>query len=428
MVQSNRFHTNSARTEQGRTDLLDHIRGRGRGRDDAAFLRRSPPAVGSSPLGTYACSTWRTEQNLDVLRVDDQISTGQHAEVWSTCHRLADAARRWWTELEAIVYRSRTTPTTSANFAFFTADAFPVESCGSSSIGPTSSPTSCCATVSQSTGTSEVHSTQKVNGPRDAVPGRTRTNHDDSHEHERPLGESSCLTQVVIAVTTRASPRPSTGDGCRHDSQVCAALWNRSGAPSNAWRRAVSGHLVVQRSSGHGSGLSEVPVCGLALRLGNRLLDIGPGGRHLAGPMVPGAAGTLRRCALAVFTAHNGVTALSVRSAGKPVGDEIDVVGLGAQQVPGDDEDGMSDRQGGFTSCRCASRGARTGREVAVAFSGGRPRTLHQHVAQPWIAATCVVASLSPRRPRTLLARRGLVGVTGLGPGRGRVRLVTVTR
>jgi hypothetical protein len=105
VVQSNRFHTNSARTEQGRTDLLDHIRGRGWGRDDAAFLRRSPPAVGSSPLGTYACSTWRTEQNLDVLRVDDQISSGQHAEVWSTCHRLADAARRWWTELEAIVYR-----------------------------------------------------------------------------------------------------------------------------------------------------------------------------------------------------------------------------------------------------------------------------------------------------------------------------------
>lgn len=70
----------------------------------------------------------RTEHNLDVLRIDDQISTGQRAEVWSTCHRLADAARRWWTELDAIVYRSRTTPTMSANFAFFAADAFAVES------------------------------------------------------------------------------------------------------------------------------------------------------------------------------------------------------------------------------------------------------------------------------------------------------------
>jgi hypothetical protein len=52
----------------------------------------------------------RTEKNLDVLRVDDQISTGQHADVWATCHRLVDAARRWWIDIDAIVYRSRTTP------------------------------------------------------------------------------------------------------------------------------------------------------------------------------------------------------------------------------------------------------------------------------------------------------------------------------
>ena len=70
----------------------------------------------------------RTEKNLDSLVVDDQISTGQHAAVWATCHRLADAARRWWSDLDAIVYRSRTTPETSANYAFFTADAFAVES------------------------------------------------------------------------------------------------------------------------------------------------------------------------------------------------------------------------------------------------------------------------------------------------------------
>ena len=70
----------------------------------------------------------RTERNLDVLGVDDQISTGQHAQVWDTCHRLADAARRWWDQLDAIVYRSRTTPTTSANFAFFTHDTFAIQS------------------------------------------------------------------------------------------------------------------------------------------------------------------------------------------------------------------------------------------------------------------------------------------------------------
>ena len=70
----------------------------------------------------------RTEKNLDALVVDDQISTGQHAAVWATCHRLADAARRWWSDLDAIVYRSRTTPETSANYAFFTHDAFAIES------------------------------------------------------------------------------------------------------------------------------------------------------------------------------------------------------------------------------------------------------------------------------------------------------------
>jgi hypothetical protein len=70
----------------------------------------------------------RTERNLDVLHVDDQLSTGQHVQVWTTCQRLADAARRWWTDLDAIVYRTRTTPENSTNFAFFAGDAFAVES------------------------------------------------------------------------------------------------------------------------------------------------------------------------------------------------------------------------------------------------------------------------------------------------------------
>jgi hypothetical protein len=70
----------------------------------------------------------RTEANLDALRIDDQINTGQHPDVWDTCHRLADAVRRWWSDLDAIVYRPRTTPETSANFAFFALDAFAAES------------------------------------------------------------------------------------------------------------------------------------------------------------------------------------------------------------------------------------------------------------------------------------------------------------
>jgi hypothetical protein len=70
----------------------------------------------------------RTEKNLDSLNVDDQISTGQHPDVWATCHRVADAVRRWWDDVDAVVYRSRTTPETSANCAFFSGDPFMVES------------------------------------------------------------------------------------------------------------------------------------------------------------------------------------------------------------------------------------------------------------------------------------------------------------
>ncbi|WP_109413705.1 RES family NAD+ phosphorylase [Mycolicibacter heraklionensis] len=73
----------------------------------------------------------RTERNLDALGVDDQISTGQHDAVWATCQHLADALRRWWPEPDecpdAIVYRSRTTPETSVNYAFFDLGAFTVE-------------------------------------------------------------------------------------------------------------------------------------------------------------------------------------------------------------------------------------------------------------------------------------------------------------
>jgi len=73
----------------------------------------------------------RTEKNLDILGVDDQINTGQHPDVWDTCHRLADAVKRWWPEpdaLDALVYRPRTTPETSVNYAFFALDAFSTES------------------------------------------------------------------------------------------------------------------------------------------------------------------------------------------------------------------------------------------------------------------------------------------------------------
>jgi len=70
----------------------------------------------------------RNERNLDVLGVDDQISTGHHPAVWTACHQLADAVHAWWDDLDAIVYRPRTTPATSVNIAFFATDPFLTDS------------------------------------------------------------------------------------------------------------------------------------------------------------------------------------------------------------------------------------------------------------------------------------------------------------
>lgn len=69
----------------------------------------------------------RSERNLDALGVDDQISTGQHPAVLDTCHLLADRVGTWWGDLDALVYRARTTPATSISVAFFATDAFTVE-------------------------------------------------------------------------------------------------------------------------------------------------------------------------------------------------------------------------------------------------------------------------------------------------------------
>lgn len=64
----------------------------------------------------------RTESNLHALEADDRINTSHEPDVWQACHRLADAARSWWPDLDGIVYRSRTTPATSTNVAFWSID------------------------------------------------------------------------------------------------------------------------------------------------------------------------------------------------------------------------------------------------------------------------------------------------------------------
>lgn len=67
----------------------------------------------------------RTESNLNALEVDDR--TSHEPDVWQACHRLADAVRSWWPDLDGIVYRSRTTPATSTNVAFWSTDGLDVD-------------------------------------------------------------------------------------------------------------------------------------------------------------------------------------------------------------------------------------------------------------------------------------------------------------
>jgi hypothetical protein len=70
----------------------------------------------------------RSEGNLDALGVDDRINTSREGAVMEACHRLAACCRGWWPDVDGIVYRSRTTPETSANLAFFDGEPFEITS------------------------------------------------------------------------------------------------------------------------------------------------------------------------------------------------------------------------------------------------------------------------------------------------------------
>lgn len=62
----------------------------------------------------------RQERVLDELHLDDQISTSRADPWWDAAHRLTDSVCEWWGEhVHGIVYRSRTTPESSTNLAFF---------------------------------------------------------------------------------------------------------------------------------------------------------------------------------------------------------------------------------------------------------------------------------------------------------------------
>lgn len=68
--------------------------------------------------GTPRVVDLRSERVLDHLGLDDRINTARDAATWRTCQVLGDRLRQWFPQLDAIVYRSRTTPETSANIAW----------------------------------------------------------------------------------------------------------------------------------------------------------------------------------------------------------------------------------------------------------------------------------------------------------------------
>ena len=151
----------------------------------------------------------RTEANLDVLGVDDQISTGQHPDVWATCHRLADA-----------VNRGGPNPTPGCGglpAAHHTGNldqlrllrSRPVHhaSHGRWPSATTSSPISSCATASPSTGTSAAR--LSTGGPH----LRTGCSSDlDDRE------TASAIEGGEVVVLGDDGQRPRSGDG--RDPQI----------------------------------------------------------------------------------------------------------------------------------------------------------------------------------------------------------------
>ena len=65
----------------------------------------------------------RTDDTLDVLGLDDQISTSREPRVWETAQSLGDLVWRGYAArgrpAPAVVYRSRTTPQHNSNVAIF---------------------------------------------------------------------------------------------------------------------------------------------------------------------------------------------------------------------------------------------------------------------------------------------------------------------
>jgi hypothetical protein len=62
----------------------------------------------------------RSGSTLDALGVDDRVSTGHEQAGWEAAQQLTDSVLRLWGDaVHGLLYRSRTTPGSSANIPFF---------------------------------------------------------------------------------------------------------------------------------------------------------------------------------------------------------------------------------------------------------------------------------------------------------------------
>src|SRR3954470_18129178 len=100
-------------------------------------------------------------------------------------------------------------------------------------------------------------------------------------------------------------------------------------------------------------------------------------------------------------------------AAGEVVPAEVVVVAVVGQQVPGDDQDGVADGDGGLLLADPAGQSPELGGQVGVAGAGGGPGALGEDVLQPDIA----VGGLA----RAAFAAGDVVARADPGPG-GQVR------
>ena len=70
----------------------------------------------------------RNEAKLDLLGLDDRISTSHEPRVWAAAQLLARRAHGWWPRIDGLAYRARTTPSSTSNIAVWSVDGCHVTS------------------------------------------------------------------------------------------------------------------------------------------------------------------------------------------------------------------------------------------------------------------------------------------------------------